>query len=119
MCGPAPTLIVGMRSSSVTRRAASAGTISSTTANAPASSTACASASSCSTPLAAALDDVAAEPVLALRGEADVGHDRDARDTIRRICSALRTPPSSFTAWAPVSFMKRKAVCSASSGPVS
>ncbi len=28
-------------------------------------------------------------------------------DTMRRICSALRTPPSSLTAWAPVSFMKR------------
>ena len=40
-------------------------------------------------------------------------------DTIRRICSAERTPPSSLTAWAPVSFMKRKAVCSASSVPVS
>ena len=40
-------------------------------------------------------------------------------DTIRRICSALRTPPSSLTACAPVSFMNRNAVCSASSGPVS
>ena len=40
--------------------------------------TAWASASSCCGALAAALDDVAAEPVLALRGEADVRHHRDA-----------------------------------------
>ena len=40
-------------------------------------------------------------------------------DTIRRICSAERTPPSSLTACAPVSFMNRNAVWSASSGPVS
>ncbi len=39
--------------------------------------------------------------------------------TIRLICFALRTPPSSFTAWQPVSFMNRIAVASASSGPFS
>jgi hypothetical protein len=38
-------------------------------------------------------------------------------DTTRRICSALRTPPSSFTAWARASFMKRTAVARAWSGP--
>ena len=39
--------------------------------------------------------------------------------TMRSIISALRSPPSSFTAWAPASFMNRSAVCSASSGPTS
>ena len=77
--GPAPTPMVGIFNSWVTRSAASAVTISSTTANAPASSTAWASATSCSTPVAAALDDVAAQAVLALRREADVRHHRDAR----------------------------------------
>ena len=38
---------------------------------------------------------------------------------MRRICSALRRPPSSLTAWAEVSFMNRIAVRSASSGPFS
>ena len=49
-CGPAPTEIVGIESSSVTFPAISDGTISSTTANAPASSTAWASSSSWLTP---------------------------------------------------------------------
>ena len=39
--------------------------------------------------------------------------------TIRLICFALRSPPSHFTAWQPVSFMNRSAVASASSGPFS
>ena len=39
--------------------------------------------------------------------------------TMRRICLWLRSPPSSFTACAPVSFMNRTAVCRASSGPFS
>ena len=77
-CGPAPTEIVGIVSSAVTLPAISDGTISSTTANAPASSTAWASSSSGCARVAAALDDVAAEAVLALRGEPDVGHHRDA-----------------------------------------
>ena len=70
--------IVGISSSLVTCSAAADGTISSTTANAPASSTAWASSSSCCDAVAAALDDVPAEAVLALRGEADVRHHRDA-----------------------------------------
>ena len=39
--------------------------------------------------------------------------------TIRLICLALRSPPSSLTAWQPVSFMNRIAEASASSGPFS
>ena len=69
---------VGMSSSAVTCLASSPGTISSTTAKAPASATAWASASTCFGVVAAALDPVAAELVLALRGEADVAHHRDA-----------------------------------------
>jgi hypothetical protein len=68
--------------------------------------------------LAAPLDDVAAEAVLALRREADVRHHRDARahdllDLLRAAASRLRASRRV----APVSFMKRIAVCSASSGP--
>jgi hypothetical protein len=33
---------------------------------------------------------------------------------MRRIISALRSPPSSLTAWAPASFMNLIAVCNAS-----
>ena len=108
--------MVGIVSSSVTFSAAAAGTISSTTANAPASSTACASSSSCLTPSPrpwmtcppSPCSLCGVKPMCAITGM--------PADTIRRICSALRTPPSSFTAWAPVSFMNRNAVCSASSG---
>ena len=77
-CGPAPTEMVGIESCSVTSPATADGTISSTTAKAPASSTAWASAEQLLGALAAALDDVPAETVLALRREADVRHHRDA-----------------------------------------
>ena len=76
--GPAPIPIVGTTSSAVTRLATSAGTISSTTANAPA---ACMRQRVLDEPLAgvaAALDAVPAERVLALRGEPEVRHHRDA-----------------------------------------
>ena len=59
--------------------------------------------------VAAALDPVAAEGVLALRREADVGHHRDAALARRLIWGAISTPPSSFTQWARPSFMKRDA----------
>ncbi len=70
--------IVGIASSLVTSAATSPGTISITTANAPASSIAWASREDPLGGLAPALDAVAAEGVLALRGEADVRHHRDA-----------------------------------------
>ena len=58
--------------------------------------------------VAAALHPVAAEGVLALRGEADVRHHRDARSAISARPAARRAaPPSSLTACAPPSFMKR------------
>ena len=83
----------------------SPGTISMTTANAPASWTARASAMIAVAAVAAALDAVAAEGVLGLRGEADVGHHRDAAldallDDRRHLGAALeldgsaRPPPS-------------------------
>ena len=76
--GPAPMPMVGIGELLGDRLATSPGTISSTTANAPASATARASARTSSRLVAAALHPVAADGVLALRGEADVGHHRDA-----------------------------------------
>ncbi len=52
--------------------------------------------------VAPALDPVAAEGVLALRGEADVGHHRDAaRGSACSITGTISTPPSSLTQCAP------------------
>ena len=67
--------------------------------------------------VAAALHPVAAEGVLALRGEADVRHHRDAaHGSAARSAAPSRAPPSSFTACAFASFMKRTAVWYACSG---
>ena len=82
--GPAPIPTVGMVSLPVIWVANSAGTISITTENAPASATAIASATVCSARVPAALHPETAEGVDALRGEADVGHHRDAGRGQRR-----------------------------------
>ena len=63
--------------------------------------------------LAAALDAVAAERVLALRGEPEMGHHRDAGPVNASTWGTNRAPPSSLTACAPPSFMNRNEVCSA------
>ena len=82
-----------------------------TTANAPASWTAVGVGEDPVGGVAAALDAVAAEGVLALRGEADVGHHRDAAaGAAARSAGAISAPPSSLTQCAPPSFMKRTAV---------
>ena len=99
--------------------ASSAGTISITTANAPASCDGDRVVDGLLGGVAAALDAEPAEAVDALRGEADVRHHRDAGGVSAAICSATRSPPSSFTACAPVSFMNRVAVASACVGPAS
>ena len=64
-----------------------------------------------------ALDpDLAAHAVLGLRRPADVAHDRDPARTSASMVRALRTPPSTLTAWAPASRMNRPAFSTASSG---
>jgi hypothetical protein len=91
--------------------ATSAGTISRTTANAPAACSASASSTSLLAGVAAALDAEPAQRVLALRGEPEVGHHRDARTGQRLdLRDEPGRRPSSFTACAPPSFMNRKAV---------
>ena len=59
---------------------------------------------------------LAAQAVTGLRRPADVAHDRDAgSDDASRWSAPMRTPPSTLTAWAPPSRMKRPAFSSASS----
>ena len=64
----------------------------------------------------AALHAVATEPVLALRGEAEVRHDRDPRGDQPATCGTTGAPPSSLTACAPPSLRKRTEVSSACVG---
>ena len=86
---------------------------SSTTANAPArfDRARVRASTSLASRVAAALHAEAAEAVHRLRRQADVAHDRDvhARDRARSV-SATRSPPSSFTACAPPSFIRRPAL---------
>ena len=108
--------IVGITSSAVTRFATSAGTISSTTANAPAAWSASASSTSRSPasprpwirkpPSACSLCGV--NPRCAITGIPDPAS--------ASTCGTNRAPPSSLTACAPPSFMNRNAVVSACSG---
>ncbi len=71
---PAPMPMVGIATAAVIFAPRSAGTLSTTTANAPASSTAAASARSC---VAVALHLEPAELMDRLRRQADVPHHRD------------------------------------------
>ena len=58
----------------------------------------------------------AAESSHRLRGQTDVAHQRNVGRRYSRDRGALRTPPSSFTAWAPPSFISRPAFSSACCG---
>ena len=104
---PAPIPIVGMRSRSVMAAASCSGTSSSTIANAPASWTASASASSdrawsrvlpWTRTLPSALIAWGVRPMWPMTG-------MPARTSVS-IIRAVRTPPSTLTAWAPASRRK-------------
>ena len=117
--GPAPMPTSGSSARCVIRLATSPGTISSTTAKAPASASASASAMHPSAGVAAALHPVAAQGVLALRGEADVRHHRDAGAVDRGDLRRERAAALELHRVAPPSFMNRTAVRSAWVGPSS
>ena len=112
---PAPMPMVGMVSSADTRAASSAGMASRTTAKAPASSTAWASSKSlraesavlpCTLKPPSALMPWGVSPMWA--------HTGIWQSTMARMRSATSTPPSSFTALARASFMRRPAFTTAS-----
>ena len=110
--------IVGIRSRSVIAAASCSGTSSSTTANAPASWTASASASSDAACVAVlpwtrtlpiALIACGVRPMWPMTGMPAL--------TRASIVRALRTPPSTLTAWAPASLQEAAGVARrASSG---
>ena len=108
---PAPIPIVGIRSRSVIAAASCSGTSSSTIENAPASWTASASARSCrawsrflpwTRTLPQRVDRLGRQPMWPMTGIPAF--------TSASIIRALRTPPSSLTAWTPASRMKRPAL---------
>ena len=117
--GPAPMPTVGIVNLPVICVANSAGTISITTAKAPASWTAIASWMVCSAasprpctrnpPRPLTLCGV--NPMWAMTGMPAA--------VSAAIWSATRSPPSSLTAWAPVSLRNRVAVASACAAPAS
>ncbi len=110
---PAPIPTVGMVSLPVIWVASSAGTISITTATAPASATAIASWTVCS---AASPRPCTRKPPrpLTLCGVKPMWAITGMPACVSTaICSATRSPPSSFTACAPASFMNRVAVARA------
>ena len=114
---PAPMPIVGIASRSVIAAASCSGTSSRTIAKAPASWTARASARSVraasrvlpwTRTLPTVLIDWGVSPMWPMTG-------MPARTSASMI-RAVRTPPSTLTAWAPASRMKTPAFSSASSG---
>ena len=113
---PAPMPTVGIVSFCSTSRAASAETISSTTAKHPASCTARASRRSCAAASPRpwirkpprACSDCGVKPMCPITG-------MPARTTAAT-CPARASPASSFTAWAPVSRITRTALRTACSG---